>query len=83
MGENANINDLRKLPALEIVSIDDFQLDQDLIMMTNQIVDGYVFPESIKDAFINKNVHDLPFMVGFNGDEGTSLFPLIIDPNNI
>ena len=57
MGENANINDLRKIPALEIVSIDDFQLDQDLIMMTNQIVDGYVFPESIKDAFINKNIH--------------------------
>ena len=80
LGENANINDLRELPALEIVSIDDFQLDQDLIMMTNQIVDGYVFPESIKDAFINQNVHDLPFMVGFNGDEGTSLFPLIIDP---
>ena len=80
LGENANINDLRKIPALEIVSIDDFQLDQDLIMMTNQIVDGYVFPESIKDAFINKNIHDLPFMVGFNGDEGTSLFPLILDP---
>ena len=80
LGENANINDLRELPALEIVSIDDFQLDQDLIMMTNQIVDGYVFPESIKDAFINQNVHDLPFMVGFNGDEGTSLFPLILDP---
>ncbi len=80
LGENANINDLRELSALEIVSIDDFQLDQDLIMMTNQIVDGYVFSESIKDAFINQNVHDLPFMVGFNGDEGTSLFPLIIDP---
>ena len=79
LGANANIEDLRELPALDIVSIDDFQLDQDLIMMTNQIVDGYVFPESIKDAFINKNVHDLPFMVGFNGDEGTSLFPLIID----
>ncbi len=79
LGDNASIDDLRALPALDIVSIDDFQLDQDLIMMTNQIVDGYVFPESIKDAFINKNVHDLPFMVGFNGDEGTSLFPLILD----
>ena len=81
LGDNATIEDLRAIPALDIVSIDDFQLDQDLIMMTNQIVDGYVFPESIKDAFINKNVHNLPFMVGFNGDEGTSLFPLIIDQN--
>tara|TARA_S200000501_G_scaffold100093_1_gene93531 strand:- start:3721 stop:5445 length:1725 start_codon:yes stop_codon:yes gene_type:complete len=79
LGENSNIKNLRELPALDIVSIDEFQLDQDLIMLTNQIVDGYVFPESIKDAFLNKNVHDLPFMVGFNGDEGTSLFPLIID----
>ena len=79
LGDNATIEDLRAIPALDIVSIDDFQLDQDLIMMTNQIVDGYVFPESIKDAFINKNVHDLPFMIGFNGDEGTSLFPLILD----
>ena len=47
--------------------------------ISGQIVDGYVFPTNSLQSFkIGKN-HKVPYLIGFNANEATSLLPLIID----
>lgn len=80
LGENGSIDDLRKLSAEEIVEIEDPILDNSLMAnISTQIVDGYVFPSSSLDSYKDGNNHSIPYLIGFNADEGTSLLPLIIN----
>jgi len=39
------------------------------------IVDGYVLPEDIATTFSKGNQNDVPLIVGYNADEGTTLAP--------
>ena len=41
-----------------------------------QVVDGFFFPERFHDAYRNGTTHNIPYITGFNANEGTSLFPL-------
>ena len=80
LGKNGSIDEFRKLPASKIVEIDDPMLDNAIMAnISGQIVDGYVFPENSLKAFKSGNNHKVPYLLGFNANEGTSLLPLIID----
>ena len=47
--------------------------------ISGQIVDGYVFPTNSLQSFKTGKNHKVPYLIGFNANEGTSLLPLIID----
>ena len=74
--ENALTN-LRKIPASEFMQISDVEKDAELISGVNQVIDGYVFPYRFEEAFKNKTTHPVPYITGFNANEGTTLVPLI------
>ena len=80
LGKNGSIQDFRNLPANEIVEIDDPMLDNTIMAnISGQIVDGYVFPENSLKSFKTGKNHKVPYLIGFNANEGTSLLPLIIN----
>jgi len=80
LGENGSIEDFRKLPASEIVEINDPMLDNAIMAnISGQIVDGYVFPTNSLQSFKTGKNHKVPYLIGFNANEGTSLLPLIIE----
>ena len=68
---------LRKIPAEEFIQISDPEKDASLISNVTQIVDGYVFPYMFNEAYRNKSTHNVPYITGFNANEGTTLVPLI------
>lgn len=37
------------------------------------VVDGWIFPETVRDAFANGRQVDVPVIVGYNADEGSGL----------
>ena len=71
------LENLRKIPAEEFIQISDPEKDANLISNVTQIVDGYVFPFMFNEAYRNKSTHDVPYITGFNANEGTTLVPLI------
>ena len=80
LGDNGSIEDFRKLPASEIVEIKDPMLDNAIMAnISGQIVDGYVYPTNSLQSFKTGKNHKVPYLIGFNANEGTSLLPLIID----
>ena len=68
---------LRNIPATEFVQLSDPLKDAELIGNMAQIADGYIFPYEFHEAYKNGSTHDVPYITGFNANEGTSLFPLI------
>ena len=68
---------LRKIPAEEFIQIPDSEKDANLIGNVTQIVDGYVFPYRFNEAYRNESTHNVPYITGFNANEGTTLVPLI------
>jgi para-nitrobenzyl esterase len=41
----------------------------------HHIRDGYVFPKNVGHAFRDGEINSVPFMTGYNSDEGTLFFP--------
>ena len=68
---------LRDIPAEEFIQISDPEKDANLISNVTQTVDGYVFPHMFSEAYRNKSTHNVPYITGFNANEGTTLVPLI------
>ena len=68
---------LRNIPAEEFIQISDSERDAELISSVTQIIDGYVFPYRFNEAYRNGSTHDVPYITGFNANEGTTLVPLI------
>ena len=71
------LENLRKIPAEVFIQISDPEKDANLISNVTQIVDGYVFPYMFNEAFRNGTTHNVPYITGFNANEGTTLVPLI------
>ena len=71
------LENLRKIPAEEFMQISDPEKDANLISNVTQIVDGYVFPYMFNEAYRNESTHNVPYITGFNANEGTTLVPLI------
>ena len=71
------LENLRNIPAEEFIQISDPEKDANLISNVTQIVDGYVFPHMFNEAYRNKSTHNVPYITGFNANEGTTLVPLI------
>ena len=59
------------------MQISNLEKDNELIGSVAQVVDGYVFPNKFEEAFKNKLTHNIPYITGFNANEGTTLVPLI------
>ena len=79
-GVNGDVNvleRLRAIPAQDFIQLDDPIKDAELISGFAQVVDGFIFPYKFHSAFKNKKTHDVPYITGFNANEGTSLTPLI------
>lgn len=74
--ENVLLN-LRNIPAEDFMQISNLEKDNELIGNVAQVVDGYVFPNEFEEAFKNKSTHNIPYITGFNANEGTTLVPLI------
>ena len=70
------LENLRNIPATEFVQLSDPVKDQELIGSMAQVVDGFFFPERFHEAYRNGTTHNIPYITGFNANEGTSLFPL-------
>ena len=73
---DSTLENLRNIPASEFVQLSDPIKDQELIGSMAQVVDGFFFPERFHDAYRNGTTHNIPYITGFNANEGTSLFPL-------
>jgi para-nitrobenzyl esterase len=71
------LENLRKIPAEEFIQISDSEKDANLISNVAQVVDGYVFPYMFNEAYRNSSTHNVPYITGFNANEGTTLVPLI------
>ena len=71
------LENLRNIPAEEFIQISDPEKDANLISNVTQIVDGHVFPFMFHEAYRNASTHNVPYITGFNANEGTTLVPLI------
>ena len=75
--DKSALKNLRNIPATEFMQLSDPFKDQELIGNMAQVSDGYYFPYSFHEAYRNGTTHNVPYITGFNANEGTSLFPLI------
>lgn len=69
--ENPNADDLRSVPANDVIS----NLPEKADEAFHHIRDGYVFPENVGLAFQKGTFNAVPLMTGFNADEATLFFP--------
>jgi len=63
--------ELRAVPASEIMA----NLPEKADEAFHHIRDGYVFPKNVGHAFRDGDINAVPFMTGYNSDEGTLFFP--------
>ncbi|WP_427453666.1 carboxylesterase/lipase family protein [Litorimonas sp. WD9-15] len=63
--------DLRAVPAAEIMA----NLPEKADEAFHHIRDGYVFPKNVGQAFRDGEMNAVPFLTGYNSDEGTLFFP--------
>lgn len=63
--------DLRNVPADKIMA----NLPEKADEAFHHIRDGYVFPKNVGHAFRDGNINAVPFLTGYNSDEGTLFFP--------
>ena len=68
---NPSAADLRSVPALEIMA----NLPEGSDEAFHHIRDGYVFPKNVGHAFRDGDINAVPFLTGYNADEGTLFFP--------
>jgi para-nitrobenzyl esterase len=66
-GEDA-LKTLRAKPAEELLKASDTPI-------ASAIVDGWVLPQDVETIFEQGKQNDVPLLVGFNADEGTTLAP--------
>ncbi len=64
-------SDLRAVDAKEIMS----KLPEKTDEAFHHIRDGFVFPKNVGHAFQDGDINLVPFMTGYNSDEGTLFFP--------
>jgi len=69
--KNPNAADLRAVAAEEIIK----KLPPKADEAFHHIRDGYVFPKNVGQAFRDGDINAVPFLTGFNSDEGTLFFP--------
>lgn len=62
-----SIQTLRAKPAEELVKVNE--------QVVRPIVDGWVLPQDVATIFSQGHQNDVPLLVGFNADEGTTLAP--------
>ncbi len=63
--------DLRAVPADEILA----KLPEDAYDAFHHQRDGYVFPKNVGLAFRDGDINAVPYLTGYNADEGTLFFP--------
>ncbi len=63
--------DLRSIPAEKIMA----NLPEKADEAFHHIRDGYVFPKNVGHAFRDGDINAVPFLTGYNSDEGTLFFP--------
>ncbi len=63
--------ELRAVPADEIMA----NLPEKADEAFHHIRDGYVFPKNVGHAFRDGDIYAVPFLTGYNSDEGTLFFP--------
>ena len=63
--------DLRAVPVAEIMA----KLPEKADEAFHHVRDGYVFPKNVGHAFRDGDINAVPFMTGYNSDEGTLFFP--------
>ena len=68
---NPTAADLRAVPASEIMA----KLPENADEAFHHIRDGYVFPKNVGSAFRDGEFQAVPFLTGYNSDEGTLFFP--------
>jgi para-nitrobenzyl esterase len=64
---DSSIQALRAKPAEELVKTNE--------QVVRPIVDGWVLPQDVATTFSQGRQNDVPLLVGFNADEGTTLVP--------
>ena len=64
-------NELRAIPANVIMA----NLPEKSDEAFHHIRDGYVFPKNVGHAFRDGDINAVPFLTGYNSDEGTLFFP--------
>ena len=67
----ATAEDLRSISADVIMA----KLPEKSDEAFHHVRDGYVFPQNVGHAFRDGNIHSVPFLTGYNSDEGTLFFP--------
>ncbi len=72
------LKQLRSISAEAFIQLSDPIKDSQLISSVTQNIDGYVFPNHFHIAFKEALTHRVPYITGFNANEGSSLFPLIM-----
>lgn len=68
---NPTAAELRAVPATDIMA----NLPEKADEAFHHIRDGYVFPKNVGHAFRDGDINSVPFMTGYNSDEGTLFFP--------
>lgn len=63
--------DLRAVPADKVMT----NLPEKSDEAFHHIRDGYVFPKNVGHAFRDGDINAVPFLTGYNSDEGTLFFP--------
>src|SRR5260370_42559066 len=64
------VKTLRAKPAEELLKATDTPV-------ASAIVDGWVLPQDVQTIFAKGKQNDVPLIVGFNADEGTTLAPQV------
>lgn len=68
---NPTAAELRAVPAADIMA----NLPEKSDEAFHHIRDGYVFPKNVGHAFRDGDITAVPFLTGYNSDEGTLFFP--------
>lgn len=68
---NPTAAELRAVPARDIMA----KLPERSDEAFHHIRDGYVFPKNVGHAFRDGDIYAVPFLTGYNSDEGTLFFP--------
>lgn len=73
---------LRAIPAEDLLTVGELEndafneLDIEISSAWHPNVDGWVFNNSVLETSRAGNSHNVPLLIGFNADEGSSLIPL-------
>ena len=79
--DGSSLEDLRALPAQDIMDL--YSRDPEVLMNFDYltIVDGAVLPKEVDAIFALGNQADVPVLIGSNADEATTFDPALLNPN--